>query len=101
MRPSTGTPIFIAGLVHATKSGILSKTSLSAIDGAHDIRRGECNSEATKDLEQCMPINELECCGDAATNERHRSGWDLNADEQIQEILKERCEAHSYLLSSE
>lgn len=61
-KPSTGTPIFMAGRVHAIKTGKRAASSVSgslAIDAIDDVGRSESNSETAENFKQRMPVNHL------------------------------------------
>src|SRR5262245_66318350 len=88
-RPSTGTPIFIAGLVQATNSGTRSRISGSAIHGADDVGCGKGNRQPTEDLKQRVPVDKSEGRRDTSADECHRTSWTLDADETMQPLLQE------------
>ena len=61
----------------------------------------ECHGERAEDLEQRVPVDQLEPGSQAAPDRRDRARRDLDRDEELQQVLEELGERHLCLLTSD
>src|SRR6478752_881216 len=91
----------MAGRVMARYSMSLPSPVIGSEHRAHDVGGSEGHGERAEDLEQRVPVDQLEPSSQAAANQRDRARRDLDRDEELQQVLEELGERHRCLLTSD